>query len=80
MASKEYARDIIEILQSIFQQKNSTEYEAYKNGTLSMEQLVKFVSEYYYQAKIEELSQEITGEEQIQYVLGMLQQKNKGKV
>ena len=77
MVNKEYAKDVIQILQSIFQTKDSTEYEAYKKGTLTLEQLIKFVAEYYYQAKIEELSEEITGKEQIGYILNMVQKKGK---
>ena len=64
MLNKQIAKDVVSILRGI-EKRNTKEIELYKAGKMSAKELILFVSNHYYEYKIERLKEEIYDEEQI---------------
>jgi len=73
MFNKQIAKDIIGILRGIGK-RNTKEVELYKAGKMSAKELVLFVSNHYYEYKIEKLKEEIYDEEQIRKTIKLYEE------
>lgn len=71
--NKEYARDVLQIVKHILEDKNSEIYQNYKSGQISFKGLVKIATRHYLDAKVEELTNDMESEEQIYYIFSLAQ-------